>query len=190
MVTQHAFKGSPFLKEVLDETPGGEQLVHCLQCGTCGGSCPSGDAMSHTPRKIFAMINAGERKEVLTSNTMWNCVSCYYCTSRCPQKIPITDIMYSLKRISARSGLAKGTTAPALAKSFTYWVEHYGRTFEIGLALMYYTFNKPIPLMKMGMSMGPKMFLRGRMGLLPTKIRNTQQLQAIIKKAKELGGQS
>jgi heterodisulfide reductase subunit C len=189
MVTTHAFKGNAFLKEVLAETPGGERIVHCLQCGTCGGSCPSGDAMKHTPRAIFSLINAGERKEVLTSNTMWNCVSCYFCTARCPQQIPVTDIMYSLKRIAMRAGLVKGTTAPALAKSFTYWVEHYGRTFEVGLAVMYYGFNKPLSLLGMG-PMGIKMIMRNRMGMLPTKIRNINQLQAIIRKARELGGQS
>ena len=34
--------------------------------------------------------------------------------------------------------------------------------------------------------MGMKMFTRGRMAILPTKIRQIDQLQAIIKKAKEL----
>ena len=40
-------------------------------------------------------------------------------------------------------------------------------------------------MMKMG-PMGMAMFTRGRMALLPTKIRQIDQLQAIIKKAKEL----
>ena len=33
-----------------------------------------------------------------------------------------------------------------------------------------------------------KMFFRGRMALLPGKIRQVEQLQAIIRKAKELSG--
>jgi quinone-modifying oxidoreductase subunit QmoC len=78
---------NPFLEEVM-AIPGGERLKSCIQCGTCGGSCPSGDAMDHTPREIFAMILAGMREEVLKSNTFWFCVSCYYCTIRCPQEIP------------------------------------------------------------------------------------------------------
>src|SRR4030042_73962 len=71
-----------------------------LQCGPCGGSCPSGADMDHTPRALFAMINSGMREEVLRSNTPWYCVSCYYCTSRCPKEIPITEIMYTLKRLA------------------------------------------------------------------------------------------
>src|SRR5512142_1494324 len=76
-----------FLDEVIARTPGGERLRLCLQCGTCGGSCPSGPDMDHTPRDIFAMIVAGKRDEVLKSNTFWYCVPCYYCTVRCPQHI-------------------------------------------------------------------------------------------------------
>ena len=101
MVTDsHSDRRSEFLQEVIDDTPGGERLVHCLQCGSCGGSCPNGADMQYTPRTIFAMINANKREEVLSSNTMWCCVSCYFCTARCPQEIPITEIMYSLKRKS------------------------------------------------------------------------------------------
>jgi heterodisulfide reductase subunit C len=189
MVTTHAFKGSAFLKEVLADAPGGERIVHCLQCGTCGGSCPSGPDMQYTPRGIFALINANEREKVLKSNTMWCCVSCYFCTTRCPQQIPITDIMYALKRLAIREGMAKDTDAPALAKTFTDLVERYGRSFELGLASRFYLFNKPFAMLKMG-PMGLKMFTRGRMSLVPTKIRNLEQLQAIINKAKQLGGKS
>ena len=118
MVTHQGHKlGSEFLAEIIENTPGGERIVHCLQCGSCGGSCPSGPDMEYTPRALFAMINAGQRDEVLAANTMWACVSCYFCTTRCPQEIPITDIIYSLKRISIAEHRYKHTDAPALAKA-------------------------------------------------------------------------
>jgi len=178
---------SQFMQEVIEETPGGEKIFDCLQCGTCGGSCPNGADMQYTPRSIIALINADRRDDVLASNTMWFCVSCYFCTSRCPQGIPVTEIMYSLKRIAIRDGLARDTDAPALAKTFTDLVERYGRSFELGLASRYYLLNRPMAMLKMG-PMGLSMFTRGRMSLRPTKIRQVDQLQAIIKKAKQIGG--
>jgi len=72
-----------FQHRVIEATPGGEVLITCLQCGTCGGSCPSGPDMDYTPRALFAMIGAGMEDEVLRSNTPWYCVSCYYCMARC-----------------------------------------------------------------------------------------------------------
>ncbi len=178
-----------FLDEVIADTPGGERLVHCLQCGSCGGSCPNGADMEYTPRTLFALIAADRREQVLASNTMWTCVSCYLCTARCPQEIPITEIVYTLKRKSIAEGLAKDTDAPALARTFTGFVDKYGRSFEFGLASRYYFFNKPTSLLKMG-PLGLSMFARGRMTLMPAKIRQIEQLQAIIKKAREIGGAS
>jgi heterodisulfide reductase subunit C len=186
---QVELRRAEFLEEVIEETPDGARIVHCLQCGSCGGSCPNGADMQYTPRTIFALINAGEREEVLSSNTMWSCVSCYLCTTRCPQDIPITEIMYTLKRLSIAGGYAKETDAPALARTFTDLIDRYGRSFELGLASRYYLFNKPLSMLKMG-PLGISMFTRGRLSLLPTKIRQIDQLQAIIEKAKELGGAS
>ena len=184
-----AVKKGSFLAQVIEATPGGERLLHCLQCGSCGGSCPSGADMQYTPRTLFALINADQRQAVLSANTMWACVSCYFCTTRCPQNIPITDIIYSLKRISIAEGMAKDTDAPALAKTFTDLLDKYGRSFEFGLASRFYLFNKPLAMLKMG-PMGLSMFTRGRMALTPTKIKKLEQLQAIIKKAREIGAKS
>ena len=181
MVTHtHEKYRSPFFEEIVSDTPGGEQLVHCLQCGSCGGSCPNGADMQYTPRTIFAMINANRREEVLAANTMWCCVSCYFCTTRCPQDIPITDIMYALKRLAIAEGFATDTDAPALAKTFTGFVENYGRSFEFGLASRYYFFNKPLSMFKL-VPMGLSMLARGRMHLKPNKIRQVDQLRAYSK---------
>ena len=67
-----------FLEEVSARTAGVSRLEMCIQCGTCGGSCPSADDMDHTPRMLFAMIRAGMKDEALRSNTPWMCVSCYH----------------------------------------------------------------------------------------------------------------
>lgn len=38
-----------FLEEVAAATAGVSRLEMCIQSGTCGGSCPSGPDMDHTP---------------------------------------------------------------------------------------------------------------------------------------------
>ena len=177
---------SPFLKEIIDATPGGERLVHCLQCGTCAGSCPNSADMDHTPRSLLALAAANKREEVLSSNAMWHCVSCYLCTTRCPQSVPVTEIMYTLKRMALREHLAAQTDAPALAKTFSSLLEKYGRSFEFGLASRFYLFNKPLAMLKTG-PLGLSLFTRGRLSLMPVKIKNLSQLQAIINKARQLG---
>ncbi len=174
--------------KIVDQLPGGEKLKTCLQCGMCGGSCPSGEDMDYTPRKLFAMIAAGLDDEVLRSNTFWYCVSCYFCTVRCPQEIPITDIMYHLKHQAIKADLYT-TDAVDFSQTFIGQVDNYGRAFELGLATQFYLTHHPLGRLNMG-PMALAMMARGRVHLRPNRIKAIRQLRAILDKAKEIGGRS
>jgi heterodisulfide reductase subunit C len=178
-------KTNNFLGEVMAATPGGEALLTCIQCGTCGGSCPSGADMDHTPRQLFAMINAGLKDDVLRSNTPWFCVSCYYCTVRCPKEIPITEIMYTLKRRAVKDGTFEDSKAPDFSKTFIHWVEDYGRSFELGLMGMHMIRHNPFGAFKIA-DMGMGMVTKGRMAFSPTRIKDLDGLKRILAKAKQL----
>jgi quinone-modifying oxidoreductase subunit QmoC len=174
--------------KIVNELPGGEKLKSCLQCGMCGGSCPSGEDMDYTPRKLFAMIAAGQDEKVLRSNTFWYCVSCYSCTVRCPQEIPITDIMYHLKHQAIEAGLY-ATDAVDFSQTFIGRVEQYGRAFELGLATRFYLSHHPLGTLRMG-PMALAMMSRGRLPLVPRRIKAIRQLRNILRKAKEIGARS
>ncbi len=180
-----AHSRNDFQSEVIAKTPGGEALLTCLQCGTCGGSCPSGPDMDHSPRKIFAMIEAGMKEEVLQSNTPWYCVSCYYCMVRCPKEIPITDIMYTLKNMAVKAKYYDSSDAPDFSESFIGFIEKYGRSFELGLATRYHLTHKPLSKFSYGpFALG--MLMKNRVSLRPERIENIDQLRAILDKAKSL----
>ncbi len=181
-----------FFEQVVAATPGESHLEACIQCGTCGGSCPSGADMDHTPRAIFALIKADMKEAVLHSNTPWYCVSCYYCTVRCPQDIHITDIMYTLKRIATQEGMVKNTPrekakAPNFSQAFITWVENYGRSFELGLMGVHMLRHNPFGAFKIA-DMGVGLVAKGRMAFTPTRIKEFDSLAAILAKAKELEG--
>lgn len=178
-----------FFEEVIAATPGESNLEKCIQCGTCGGSCPSGQDMDHSPRTLFAMVEAGMRDRVLTSNTPWYCVSCYYCMSRCPQEVHITDVMSTLKRMAIKEGHYKESDAahvPDFSGTFIEYVESYGRSFEVGLATRYHLSHHPLDVMKMA-QLGLGMLRRGRIDLTPNRIKGIDQLKAILAKAKQIG---
>lgn len=188
-----ASRDSPrsFMEEVALATPGASpNLELCIQCGTCGGSCPSGADMDHTPRQLFAMVKAGMRDEVLRSNTPWYCVSCYFCMVRCPQEVHITDLMYTLKRLAVKEGRHRQSTAadiPDFSTTFIEFVENYGRSFELGLATRYHLRHHPLGAVKKA-GLGLELLRKGRMDLTPKRIKGIDQLQTILAKARELGG--
>ncbi len=174
-----------FLEEVSAATAGVSRLEMCIQCGTCGGSCPAAADMDHTPRLLFAMIRAGMRDAALRSNTPWICVSCYHCVVRCPQDVHIADVMYTLKSMAIRAKLYQDATAPDFSQTFVDMVESYGRSFEFGLATRHYL--KHFPLRVPGMaSMGLGMLTKKRMTIKPKRIAGIAQLSAILERAKQL----
>ena len=174
-----------FLEEVSNATAGIARLEMCIQCGTCGGSCPSSADMDHTPRALFAMIRAGYRETVLRSNTPWICVSCYNCVARCPQQVHITDVMYTLKGMAIRAKLYKDSSAPDFSQTFVDMVEKYGRSFELGLATRYYLKHQVTRLPGAG-TMGLGMLTKKRMSIQPKQIKGIKQLHAILERAKEV----
>jgi quinone-modifying oxidoreductase subunit QmoC len=173
------------LNEVSMKTAGVSHLEMCIQCGTCGGSCPAAMDMDHTPRMLFAMLRAGMRDEVLRSNTPWICVSCYHCVVRCPQEVHIADVMYTLKGMAIHAQLYTDSTAPHFSQTFVDMVETFGRSYELGLASRHYLRHFPLRLPGM-LPMGFGMITKGRMAITPKKIKHMDQLKAILKRAKQL----
>jgi heterodisulfide reductase subunit C len=143
--------------------PGGEDLMRCIQCGTCSGTCPVSIYMDYTPRRIMAMTRAGVKDEVLASNTIWLCASCYSCTVDCPKQIKITDIMYLLKQEAIAQGKhTRRLPIPILAREARKSVMQNGRISEGRLATI--TFLKSDPLKLLGHAgVGIGLFLHGRL---------------------------
>ena len=168
--------------------PGGEKIRDCLQCGSCSGSCPTAPFMDYSPRRLFAMIRAGMKKEVLESTTIWLCSSCYTCYVRCPQEIQITDIMYALKQIAIEEGVSsKGSSAQEMVKIFASLVDKYGRNHEPQLMTRFLLKTNPLGLLDNAM-IGLSLLRHKRMPTFPRKIKNIAQLKKIIKKAEEMEG--
>lgn len=85
------------------------------------------------------MIRAGKREEVLTSDAMWMCTSCYNCIVRCPRKLPITHIMHGLANYAHRLGLApKGQPTREMARLFWNNLVKKGRINELKFSLALY----------------------------------------------------
>lgn len=193
---------NPFLDEVCS-LPGGECVRWCMQCGTCSASCPNVSQMDHSPRKIIALIRAGRRYDVLTSNTMWVCASCYLCTARCPKDVKITELMHSLERLAARHNLRnEQVSTPAMYKAFIDSIKNNGRVFEVGMMLRFYLSSllakpylqavltrkaNPLDIISM-LPLALKLMSHGRMALKPKKIKGVEQLKTIVEKAQALGG--
>ena len=171
--------GKVFLRNIYS-IPNGAKINQCIQCGTCSASCPTSDAMKYSPREIIAALRAGVLNGVLRSNTVWLCASCYSCTVRCPSGIPFTDVMYELKRLGAKHGISpEGATNSVMAHAFVESVDRYGRNFEPELIRKYYLRTNPLKFIHQ-IRLGLRLLLRGRMRLLPDRIKGVAGLRKMM----------
>ena len=76
----------------------------CFQCGTCTAGCPSGRRTSYRTRKIIRMAQLGMKEEILSSDELWECSTCYTCVERCPREVPIVDIIIDLRNLAVAEG--------------------------------------------------------------------------------------
>jgi len=183
-----------FLREVEECVEEGEWVKMCMQCGVCAGSCPFGPDWEHSPQKLFMMIRAGKREEVLTSDAMWMCTSCYNCVVRCPRELPITHIMHGLASYAHRLGLVpKGQPTHEFAQLFWKNLAKKGRVNELKLTLSLYFKDGLVSGIKtaLGMqSIGLGMVLAKRLNPMEIfgghAIKDLKGFQAIIAKAREI----
>ena len=183
-----------FLSEVEANVEEGGWVKMCMQCGVCSGSCPLGSAWDHPPQEIFMMIRAGKRDEVLRSESMWMCTSCYNCIVRCPRELPITHIMHGLANYAHRLGIApKANPTRRFAKLFWNNIARTGRVNELKLSLGLYFMDGFITGIKRGLAMLPcglRMLKTKRlnpMGLMHRGgCKDAKGIQAMLKQACEI----
>jgi heterodisulfide reductase subunit C len=115
-----------FRKEILAE-PGGRFFLRCFSCGTCVAGCPVADVTdAYNPRRVVRMALLGMREEVLTSEFVWLCSSCYTCYERCPQDVHIPELMTAIRNIAVREG-----HVPAPFRQQVDLLCKHGRLYEI-----------------------------------------------------------
>ncbi len=168
----------------------GSSLNACIQCGTCSGTCPAVEYMDHTPRRMIGLILADFKDEVLASNTFWYCASCFHCTVRCPSEIDIAETMYALKRYSIWKHIhQEGLIGPTFSETFVKTILRSGRSYEPVLATTY-LFSSGVKELIQEASMATGLMLKGRLPVLPPKIKRLENFKRMISRVIPLGGLS
>ena len=72
------------------------------------------------------MALLGMKKEVLESDFIWLCSSCYGCHEVCPQNVRFTDVMFAIKNLAvAEACIPAGLTAQKTL------LKDHGRLYEV-----------------------------------------------------------
>jgi len=171
-----------FLEEV-NEKIDGVPIQRCYHCRKCTAGCPVTFAMEHNINKIIKMIQMGRRDEVMGSSTIWLCVSCETCITRCPNEVDIARMMDALRQMAIESGLG------AKEKNILKFHEAFLSNIRLGGRI-----NEPVMMvqykLKSGdlfsdMAMGIDMFMKGKLSLVAPRTEDMKALRRIFENTKQ-----
>jgi heterodisulfide reductase subunit C len=77
---------------------------YCFQCAKCTSGCEAHKLLELEPHKIVALLKKGLIDEMINSDVIWTCMSCFKCRERCPQKVAPVEILFALKNMAVASG--------------------------------------------------------------------------------------
>lgn len=155
----------------------------CYQCGKCTAGCPLAEHMDLRPSVIMRMLQSGEKEDedkILRSLSIWLCLTCETCYSRCPMELDIPKIMDHLRQRSLAEGKVhrEARNIVAFHKSFLNTVERNGRLHEIGLVLDYKMHSGKL---FQDITVAPGMFSKGKLSILPEQIKDKKSLSRLFK---------
>jgi heterodisulfide reductase subunit C2 len=162
----------------------GVNTLECYQCGKCSAGCPLSAEMDYPPSYLMRMLQTGDpdlEDKVLRSFTIWVCLTCEVCYSRCPMSIDIPKMMDFLreKSLKEKKTNPKAKDIIAFHKAFLNSIEKTGRLYEIGVLGNYKA--STLHLMQ-DMNLAPKAFARGKLHLLPELIEGRKSVASIFSK--------
>jgi Fe-S oxidoreductase len=168
----------------------GESIKACIQCGTCSGTCPVVEFMDQTPRRVIGLINADMKEDVMACNTYWYCASCYHCTVRCPSNIDIAEVMYAVKRYSIwHKQYKEGLVGPVFSETWVKTTLNSGRSYEPVLAPTYMFNFGPKEFFQEALT-ATNLMLKGRIPVLPPRIKRLDNFKRMIRRIIPIGGSS
>jgi len=77
---------------------------YCYQCAKCTSGCEAHKLLELEPHSIVALLKRGLIDEMVNSDLIWTCMSCFKCRERCPQKVAPVDVIFSLKNMVVARG--------------------------------------------------------------------------------------
>jgi heterodisulfide reductase subunit C len=168
-----------FLEEV-NKKIHGVPLQACYHCRKCSAGCPTAPHMEYNPNKVIKMIQNGQKDKVLNSSTIWLCLSCETCITRCPNKVDIARMMDVLRQMAIESGV--GAHEPNVLKfheAFLAGIKRGGRINE-PMMLVQYKLKSGDFFSDMGA--GLDMFLKGKIALVSPKTKDMKSVKNIFEK--------
>ncbi|MBI2957377.1 MAG: 4Fe-4S dicluster domain-containing protein [Chloroflexi bacterium] len=170
---------SPVSRFVIEHS--GQNPARCYQCGKCTAGCPAAPDMDMGPRQVMRALQLGMGREVLSCNSIWVCLQCQTCSSRCPKEIDIAKVMESLRLMAILEGHPAAEKNIALFNEvFLDVVKRHGRAYELEMGALY-NLRSGHPTANARILV--ELVAKGRLALLPPAVRGVAKVRRLFDEA-------
>lgn len=90
-------------------------VLMCMQCGMCAGSCPESGI---TPFNIRMLVRKSQFHRDIDLTIPWYCTSCGECTLRCPRDVKPSEMIFELRSAFVEEGEIPLSIQKALENTF------------------------------------------------------------------------
>lgn len=159
----------------------GVSVARCYQCGKCSAGCPLAEEMDFPPSQLLRMLQVGTPEfdeKVLSSMTIWLCLTCEMCIARCPQEVDLPKVMDFLRHEALRRGIAnpKAKDIIKFHKAFLDVVKFTGRLYELGLIVDYKVRSQHL---FQDIMLAPWMLAKEKLHIVPETINGKENIDKI-----------
>ncbi len=160
----------------------GVEVMRCYQCGKCTAGCVLASEMNFPPSYLMRLLQTGTKEnfnKILASNSIWLCLNCENCVGRCPMEIDIPKMMDYLRTRAIKENMLHPDSKPIISfhQSFLDSIKHTGRLYEMGLIA---AFKARTFRLTQDLTLAPVMYLKGKLHLLPEKIKDRRTMKRIF----------
>ncbi|MDE6102196.1 MAG: 4Fe-4S dicluster domain-containing protein, partial [Ruminococcus sp.] len=80
----------------------GVNVLKCMRCGKCSGTCPSYDEMEYHPHQFVYMVEKGDIETLMKSESIYKCLTCFACVERCPRSVEPAKVVEAVRLATIR----------------------------------------------------------------------------------------
>ena len=80
----------------------GTNPLKCMKCGKCSATCPAFNEMDIKPHQFVSYVANNNVEELVKSESLWKCLSCFACVERCPRDVKPGKIIGAARQLVVR----------------------------------------------------------------------------------------
>ncbi len=135
-----------------------------------------GASMDVPPSQIIRLLQLGRAEEALRAQSIWQCVSCETCTTRCPKSVDCAGVMDGVRQVSEERGMATPEQRQVVLfqKAFLRNIRRNGRLNEVELIVDFkisnFLFGRSLKFLMKDATLAPELMKRRKFHWVGEKV--------------------